>query len=161
MSKRKIDWLANFFALLYSLLLALLFAQYLNFGFLGLGKLFIVLSVIGWVLVLMCCASFFTVANAVRELGGRWLISGLLLNFALTYAYLMLWKLSYLFFYTTLGQMADIRLDKIMLLKGIVLYAVSYMMMCYGAYEMYREKEKAPALGNERAAGAGDNGDNI
>ena len=135
--------------------------QYFDFGFLGLGRIFLVFSVVGWVLVLMCCASFFLLANREGPAGGYWLMSGLLLNFTLTYAYLFLWKVSFLFFYTTLGQVADIRLNGIILLKGIVLYAVSYMMMCYGIYELARKKEVASSCGEAACPGTTANGENL
>ena len=156
MSKRKIDFATNFAATMYSVLMLLLFWQYLRFGFLGLGKIYAVFSLIGLLLVLMCCVSFFLLANKKENTGINWLVSGLFLNGTLTYVFLLLWKLSYLFFYTSFGQITDVRLSGMFLLNAIVVYSMSYLMICYGIYDILKKGTSGPVPEK-----GGDSGDKI
>jgi len=153
MTLKKIDFTANSLAFIYSLLLIMLFAVPLSFGFLGFGRAFLFFSLIGWILVLLSCASFFLLANRETDTGVYWFLSGMLLNFALTYVFLLLWKFSYIFIYTSLGQIADIRLNKMFLLKAVILYSVSYLMICFGFYEV---TEKGNGAGGKKDADLGD-----
>jgi len=142
MTFKKIDLTANFLAFIYSLLLISLLAAPLVFGFSGIGRMFMSFAVVGWILIVSCCASFFLLANKKKNTGVFWLVSGVSLNCTLSYVFLLLWKFSYIFFYTSLGQMVDIRLSKMLLPRAIVLYSVSYLMICFGLYEIVKNNKE-------------------